>query len=76
MGGSISSKSTRAFRWSIGDGNGDRRRPRQGADLVAAGKGLGEILKGAPAIHGHAIECRINAEHPETFTPSPGASLG
>jgi len=21
---------------------------------------------------GHSIECRINAEHPETFTPSPG----
>ena len=23
-------------------------------------------------INGHSIECRINAEHPETFIPSPG----
>ena len=24
------------------------------------------------SINGHSIECRINAEHPETFIPSPG----
>src|SRR6201996_5593138 len=39
---------------------------------VAAGERLREIVPEVPAIQGHAIECRINAEHPEKFTPSPG----
>jgi acetyl-CoA carboxylase biotin carboxylase subunit len=49
-----------------------------GVDLVkaqlriAAGEKLGDIVPEVPKINGHAIECRINAEHPEKFTPSPG----
>jgi acetyl-CoA carboxylase biotin carboxylase subunit len=40
--------------------------------LLAAGENLEGVLHG-PVLHrGHAIECRINAEHPEKFTPSAG----
>jgi acetyl-CoA carboxylase biotin carboxylase subunit len=40
--------------------------------MIAAGAPMSEVLHG-PIVHrGHAIECRINAEHPEKFTPSAG----
>jgi acetyl-CoA carboxylase, biotin carboxylase subunit len=40
--------------------------------LIAAGERMETVLHG-PIVHrGHAIECRINAEHPEKFTPSAG----
>jgi acetyl-CoA carboxylase biotin carboxylase subunit len=40
--------------------------------LLASGERLDNVLQG-PIVHrGHAIECRINAEHPEKFTPSAG----
>ncbi len=38
---------------------------------IAAGERL-SFRQGDVALNGHAIECRVNAEHPETFTPSPG----
>ena len=43
---------------------------------IAAGETLDQILKGPVRLRGHAIECRINAEHPETFAPSPGRITG
>lgn len=39
--------------------------------LVAAGETL-QIKQEDIRPHGHAIECRINAEDPDTFAPSPG----
>ena len=38
---------------------------------IAAGEEL-PFSQDDVRIHGHAIECRINAEHPTTFRPSPG----
>ena len=39
--------------------------------LVASGEKL-TISQNDIKIKGHSIECRINAEHPENFIPSPG----
>ncbi len=40
--------------------------------LIAAGHALSEILPAPLEVRGHALECRINAENPDTFAPSPG----
>jgi acetyl-CoA carboxylase biotin carboxylase subunit len=44
--------------------------------LVAAGARLSEILPSEIPLRGHSIECRINAEDPQKFTPSPGRITG
>jgi acetyl-CoA carboxylase biotin carboxylase subunit len=43
--------------------------------LIAAGEPISYKQEDI-SVRGHAIECRINAEHPETFMPSPGLVEG
>lgn len=43
---------------------------------IAAGESLPEIIELPLKFRGHAIECRINAENPDTFAPSPGRITG
>lgn len=40
--------------------------------LIASGQGL-QLTQDDITIKGHAIECRINAEDPQSFLPCPGA---
>ncbi|MFN7974548.1 MAG: acetyl-CoA carboxylase biotin carboxylase subunit [Acidobacteriota bacterium] len=42
---------------------------------IAAGRPL-SFSQGDVVARGHAIECRINAEDPDTFAPSPGKITG
>jgi len=44
--------------------------------LVAAGEHLSDVIQLPVVQRGHSIECRINAENPETFAPSPGRITG
>ena len=43
---------------------------------IANGEKLPDIIESPIQFRGHSIECRINAENPDTFAPSPGRITG
>ena len=44
--------------------------------LIAGGSRLTDIIDTPVKFRGHSLECRINAENPVTFAPSPGRITG
>ena len=55
-----------------GDRDDHRHRPRQRADQDRRRLAADHSRRRTCASQGAAIECRVNAEHPRTFMPSPG----